>query len=309
MSELPAEFNDLTPVRKNQRYHTYKANYHGKPVFIKQVNNAGLANGVRDELWGLKTFSKLAEGNDLGFSVPNIITNGTDYIVTSWASGELIRFSPDASDYEMNIRFFASSLAKIDILTHFPNPASPKFGMKSENMKASIDTLKSHLEQTKFSTYFDPKLVDDSFQYVISNVGSLTARLTHADFTPGNVLIDGGQRTLIDYESVSQVWPRFYDLVNLTYNQMIMDPTLIPGCVRLVKQYFDINDGVDMESVIPQLNTIAMVRALSLIWQHMSDPNEIHNTQQSMTDELSRRLATSMEGILSGRPYFETVTA
>jgi thiamine kinase-like enzyme len=306
MSEIPSEFSNLQVVRDNQRYCTYKAEFEGSTVFIKQVRAADLSGGIRRELWGLETFKQLAETSDLGFTVPEVVANGEDYVVTSWAEGEPVELDPQADNYDDRITFFANSLAKIDMLTCLAKPPQAKFDMRSKDAKAGIDKLRGRLGQTVYTDYFDKDLIDKGFDYLYKNAGTLAARLTHADFTPGNVLEHDGQRTLIDYESVSLLWPRFYDLVNLTFNRIMFEPQLTPGCLQIVDRYFSVNSAADIKSATPQMNVIAMLRSLSLIWEHVTEPNDYHNTQRPMTQELSERLSMSIGQILVDKPYFES---
>jgi thiamine kinase-like enzyme len=306
MLELPNEFANPQVVRDNQRYRTYKAKYEGTPVFIKQVKAAGLSEGARRELWGLEAFRQLAETSELGFTVPKVIANGEDYVVTSWAEGQPIDLNPQAANYDGHVTFFANSLAKIDMLTCLAAPLQAKFDMSSKDVKAGIDELRGRLDQTAYTDYFDEGLINKGFDYLYKGTENLAARLTHADFTPGNVLERNGQRTLVDYESVSLLWPRFYDLVNLTFNRMMFDPELTSGCIQIVDRYFSVNTATDVESATPQMNVIAMLRSLALIWEHITEPNDYHNTQRPMTQELSERLSMSIEQILRDKPYFES---
>lgn len=305
MSKLPIDFTNLKILRDNQRYSTYKAEYKGEFVFIKQVKKSGPPLGIIRELWGLESFRQLAEMNNLGFAVPRLIKNGEDYLVTSWAEGQPMQFNPEATNYDDQIMFFADSLAKIDIITCLSTPIKAKNDMSSKDARTGINKLKDRLSQTTYTDYFDKDLIDKGLDYLYKNAPKLTARLTHADFTPGNVLEHNGQRTLLDYESVSLLWPRFYDLVNLTFNRMIFDPKLIPGCLQTIDRYFSLNINVDIETAKPQMNAIAMWRSLSLIWEYLTEPNDSHNTQNQMTQELSERLSTSIKQILVDRPYFD----
>jgi aminoglycoside phosphotransferase (APT) family kinase protein len=306
MSELPREFSNLEVVRDNQRYSTYKAERDGALVFIKQAKAANLVDGIQRELLGLQAFRELAAGRDLGFSVPEVIMSGDDYIITSWVEGEPMDFDPKSHGFNDAIRFFASSLARVDMLTNLDNLPQAKFDMTSPDAKTGIDKLKDRLGKTNYHAYFDKALLEKGFEYLYERSGHLAARLTHADFTPGNILEYNRQRTLVDYESVSPLWPRFYDLVNLTFNRMVTEPELIPGCQQLIELYFRENDAANLESATPQMNTIAMLRSLALIWEHLTEPNEHHNTQELMTPGFSERLTTSIVQILKGKPFFES---
>lgn len=303
MSRLPTQYSNLRVIRENQRYATYRAEHEGASVFIKQARSAGLADGIRRELWGLETFRQLSEVHDLGFQVPRVVAIGDDYIVTSWAQGKPVDFDPASAHFDKDIEFFADSLARLDMLTSFAMPTRAKLALDS----TGIDRLKNKLQQTAYLDYFDEALIDHCFEYLYKNTEILVARLTHADFTPGNVLVHSGQRTLVDYESVSLLWPRFYDLVNLTINKLVPNPDLVTGCLQIINRYFSFNNTASIEEATPQMNVIAMLRLLSLIVEHMTDPNDVHNTRASMTQELSTRISAHIAQVLAGRPYFEAL--
>ena len=112
MSELPIELANPQVVRDNQRYCTYRAEYEGTPVFIKQVKAIDLTDGIRRELWGLEAFRQLAETSDLGFTVPQVIANGDDYVVTSWAEGRPMDFNPQAANFDDDVTFFCCQLSQ-----------------------------------------------------------------------------------------------------------------------------------------------------------------------------------------------------
>lgn len=304
MAELPPEFSNEIVIRDNQRYCTYRAELEGEPVFIKQVKADGPAKGIRRELWGLEAFRQLAEANDdLGFTVPKVIAYGEDYVVTSWAEGKPVDFSPDSPTYDEALEFFAHSLATIDMRTSLVDPPT----LEPSIAISSIHKLRSRLMSTPYAAHIDATLIDKAFK-LLNDAPPLPIRLTHADFTPGNVLEHHGQRTLVDYESVSTVWARFYDLVNLTFNRMATKPGLTPGCRHIIERYFALNTSVDMGSVVPELNIIALHRSLSLLLEHLSEPNKRHNTVASLTPEISERLTLAIRGLLVGKPYFETLT-
>lgn len=305
MSQLPSEFSNLRIVRDNQRYSTYKADYRGTPVFVKLVKSPALRAGIRRELWGLQAFRQLADANDLGFAVPELIASGDDYVVTSWVEGQPIDFSPESADFDDQIQFFANSLAQIDMLARIATVQQTKIDPQYTEMTSAIDRLKEHLEKTRYMDHFEEVLIQKGFAYLYENAALLTPRLTHADFTPGNVLEYDRQRTLVDYESVSASWPRFYDVVNLTLNRMVTEPELVPGCLQIIEHYFSVNTAADLESATPQMNVIAMLRSLSLIWEHITEPNDYHNTQTGLTQNIQKSIATTITTILEGRLYVE----
>mgnify|MGYP003440160475 FL=1 len=305
MSKLPDSLSNLRVIRDNQRYSTYKAEYHDAPVFAKLVKAPALRAGIRREIWGIQAFRQLADAKDLGFAIPEMIASGDDYVVTSWAEGQPIDFSPESADFDDHIQFFATSLAQIDMLAYMATPQPGEPDTAPKDIRSRIDTLKSRLETTAYGDYFDQTLIEKGFEYLYQNTGTLTTRFTHADFTPGNVLEHDGRRTLVDYESVSSSWPRFYDVVNLTINRIVSQPELVPGCLQIIERYFSVNTATSLVFAMPQMNVIAMLRSLSLIWEHLTEPNDHHNTQAAMTNQVRDRLIASIEQILAGKSYFE----
>lgn len=306
MLQLPGEFTNLEVIRANQRYETYRAIYENSSVFIKHVvDRHRISSSIDSEIRGLEIFHELSKKGDLGFDIPQVITRGDDYVVTTWIDGDLVSFDPESANFDDVVEFFATSLANIDMLTMPGEPIPPKFGADSEDGKASVDKLHTRMVKVDYASYFNPELIESAFKFVYDNLPVLTARLTHADFTPGNVIEHGGRRTLIDFESVGEYWPRFYDLVNLTQNKIITNPATASGCKQMVKRYFEVNQIADLETCLPQLKILALWRCLSLIWEHLSKPSHAHNTHQNMSPELSERLTQSIEQILQGKAYFE----
>ncbi len=304
--ELPPNLTDLTPVRENQRFATYRATYETQPVFVKQVKHPDLAARIRQELWGLQTFTELAEAYDLPFNLPDVLLNGNDFIVTTWVEGEYANFDPHTPNRMEVIEFFARSLAAIDKITRLKHPMTPKFDTPGAHGQPLTKRLQSRLQDISYQQHFEQALIDSSFAYLEEHLTDLESGFTHGDFTPHNILDNHGRRTLIDFESCSLRWPRFYDLVNLTFNRIITEPAIASECVRLAQRYFEINEDADVREHRAQVNTIAMVRSLSMINELMTDPDSYHNTTQSMTPDLAERLRVSMEFILSDEVYFES---
>ncbi|MCA9349948.1 aminoglycoside phosphotransferase family protein [Candidatus Saccharibacteria bacterium] len=302
---LPDDYSNLELIEQNQRHIKYRARYKNKPVFIKQINSLRLKKNIRHEIFGLEAFRQLADAIRLDFKVPKIIDYGSDYLITSWAEGQPIDFDPAQPDFDNHIRFFAKSFAKIDHASHLANHLPAGFSTRSKQIDSSIRQLHKRVMSTGYQQYFDLRLIDQALEYLSAHADLLEARLTHADFTPNNVLDSSGKKTLIDYESVGLRWPRFYDLTNFTYNRMILYPELTLGCTRLIYQYFKYNQSAELEQVISQLNLSALIRGLSIIWELLSDPNANHNTDSRLSQATADRISTSLVQIMAGKPYFE----
>ncbi len=305
MSEWEPRLTNVSVIRDNQRFSTYRANYEGRPVFVKQVNNPSLVGVIEREIGGLEVFGELSRSHNLGFSVPELILRGQDYAVTSWAEGKPIVIDPTSEKSEAQIEFFATSLAAIDRSTT-PTPSHEViFDISANDAKSSIDLQHSRMQTVHYPPFVDTDLLDKGFGYVNSNLHRLEGRLAHADFGAGNIIEAEGKYTLVDFEFTSQRWPRFYDLVNLTCNRMILSAASTHLFRQVVNRFFEINSDVEIAPNIAQLNTIAMFRVLALVWQLLTKPNAYHNNQQDMTPELYSRIGAMVTTILDGSPYFE----
>lgn len=305
MNHLPADITILNIVRKNQRYATYRAVYRGRQVFVKQAVRVSLAAGIRRELWGLQVFEDLAMYNHLPFEVPKILHSGSDFVVTKWVEGQPLDFDPAVADFDDNVAFLAGSLARLDTLTRLANPMRSRFDVPLRPRQSLPDSLESRLGALSYRQYFEQTLIKACLDMVRLNLGSLEARLTHGDFTPNNIVAYKSKRTLVDFESTNLLWPRFYDVVNLTINRLITQPETSAGCQRLVKLYLGQIAGTVNKAGLAQMNTIAMVRLLSMIIEIMSPPSVYHNTHYTMNDELADRLNIYMVAVLAGTNYFE----
>lgn len=306
MTTLPPSLQHLQLIRDNQRSTTWQGEYKGKPVFIKQHKPAPhitVEEIVRRELWGLQAFDTLSRAVDLGFAVPRIITHGTDYLVTTFAVGRPMALDPGQPSYHEQLRFFAASLAAIDRATELAHRVPAAFDVRFRDPHRSITRLQQRFQDINYASTFPQPLIDAAFTYVHDHIDELEARLTHADFTPDNILQEGSRRTLIDFESAGLVWPRFYDLVNLTCNRIALNPALAEGCRQIIQMYVARNKEAEPGRRLTQLNTCAMLRTLSLIWETHSQPNWLHNTERA-APEVMMRIQKLLDGMLHGSLYW-----
>jgi Ser/Thr protein kinase RdoA (MazF antagonist) len=301
MSELPPSVTDLESIRSNQRFSTFSANYEDERVFVKQLHSAELKKALRAEVWGMETFTQLAQVQKFPFEIPKVVLSGEDFLVTSWVAGELMDLQPGGRDFDDDIEFLASSYAALDQAMALFRPMRTSW-VYDRNGKSVLDNLVERMKPLNYADFFSEELVSDGLGYIDNNLPKLEARLTHADFTPSNVMRDGSHKTLIDFESVSLLWPRFYDVVNMTINRQVLEPDLSAGMVKLFNSFVE-QAETDTTAYLHQLNTIAMVRAISLIIECIGQPDTLHNTQHSMTPEIADRLQQVINRILDGQLY------
>jgi len=303
MAELPPDLTQIEVIRENQRFSTYQATYRDQQAFVKCVSIPELALNIRREINGLELFGSLTNQYDAGFAVPRILLESDYYIVTSWAQGEPMSIDYTGTITGEQVEFFATLFTFIDRHASDNLQSKVVFDLETKNADESVAVLGSRLHRAHLPSYVSSSLINQALAFVNDSLGALEARLAHADTNPGNILESNGVRTLLDYEFVSDSWPRFYDLVNLTSSRMILFPGLIQGMKQIVNRYFEVNNEVDVESQKDQLNTVAMYRALSLIWELSTEPSQYHNTGQSMTPEVHARISQVMTTILGGNLY------
>lgn len=301
MSELPSSISDLESIRANQRFSTFSAKYKQEKVFIKQLHNANLKKALRAEVWGIETFTQLAKVKKFPFNIPNVVLSGENFLVTTWVDGEPMQLNHSANSFNNDIEFLASSYAAIDQVMTLANPMQTSW-VHHSNGSTVLDHLLKRLQPLAYRDFFSEDLIKNAIEYIHRNLPILEARLTHADFTPNNIMVDDDQKTLIDFESVNLLWPRFYDVVNMTINKQLLEPDLTVGMKQLFDS-FSQKTEFNINTHLHQVNTIAMVRALSLIIECLGQPDTLHNTEYSMTPEIAARLQQVMGQVFDEQLY------
>lgn len=304
MNSFPDRFTDLKEIRINQRFGTYSAVDHksGEKVFIKQVVNQKLSSSLHREIYGLERIAQLSRIHDFPFEFPKIIGQGEDYLVTTWADGDIMPFDTKLPDLEERSSFLVDCFLSIDKTTQLVNPGRAVFSSYSDGNKGALERMTDSIIKIDTDAFFEPSLVKNTLKYLEVNMPLLTSRFTHADLTPNNIVEKDGTRTLIDWESASEVWPRFYDLVNFTFNKTIHDVNLRQTLRSMVDLFFE---GIQSspEEHMRQINTIAAVRAVSTIIELMTEPDHFHNTQEEMTEARASQIGEYLENILNNKIY------
>jgi len=298
---LPKNLKEITEIRINQRFATYRAiDETGEPVFVKQVRHTKLKDSLRREVYGMEKMAQLTVTQTFPFSVPRVLQNGEDYLVTSWAGENTMEFKATSPDLTQRIEFMATAYAAMDTTTELVHPGKARFG----NNYGAVERLEAKLQRLDFKTYFEPTLITRALDYIRQNSPNLKARFTHADLTPNNIIETNGKRTLIDWESASEIWPRFYDIVNFTHNKALKNPELTDSLKEVFSQTFRAIHS-SPEDHLQQLNTIAAVRAASSITELMTEPDDHHNTQETMTEDRAKRITQTLTNVLNDKLYCE----
>ncbi len=288
-------------VRENQRFATYKALLQGKKVFVKQARTTRLQESIRAELWGLHSFAELARAQTLPFEIPRILFSGTDFLVTTWAPGNPMRITARSMTAREDIAVLADMFASIDSATRLSRYVPSNYTMAGDGASDEAERVTNVLSTVPYGDYFDKRVVGKAIAKLRRDIAIPTARLTHADLTPQHILrTPGGRTTVIDYDSCSLLWPRFYDVVNYAYNAVVHDVESLALSTELLELYFEqIGESVDRHR--RSLNVVAAARGLYSIYEHLSAPDEGHNTTDSLTDERVEFIEQSLSLISRGR--------
>ena len=144
-----------------------------------------------------------------------------------------------------------------------------------------------------------PEIFRASLDFLRDNHSLCEARPMHADFTENNLLYDGDRYWLVDFESFRDDWPRWYDVVNFTYNREMEHPETaerMRNIRRLVIEQLGEEPTTQRE-----IACIKIVRGLSLIIEHMTLGGRNHAAIVPLDNALRQRIITSFTKLLPAR--------
>lgn len=305
MRKLPSALTDARSIRRNQRFATYEARLDGRRVFVKQAATASMAESLRREIWGLETFGSLAKVAEFPFEVPQVLIVREDLVTTTWAPGVPTRLTKDGEQRLATAESMAEIYAAIDRATALAGRVTSSFSVADSRGADEADRLGKVLNEVDYDSRFDRTLIKDTLGVITKGFDDLEARLTHADLVPPHVLrTRSGKLTLIDFDSCSMLWPRFYDVVNCAFNMALVDTVNVDFSRALITNFFEAIDE-DVERHAIALNTIAGVRAVSSCYEYMSQPNALHNTSQTLTEDRAEAITDALHRIVSGQLFLE----
>ena len=143
-----------------------------------------------------------------------------------------------------------------------------------------------------------PEIFRDSLDFLRNNHSLCEARPMHADFTENNLLYDGDKYWLVDFESFRDDWPRWYDVVNFTYNREMERPKTAER-MRNIRRL--VIERLGEESTTQrEIACIKIVRGLSLIIEHMTIGGRNHAAIVPLDDALRQRIITSFYEVFAG---------
>jgi len=213
-------------------------------------------------VFGIGAFSKIAELPGAPFAVPLLYAQNAlnGWLITEWVSGKQLA---DGDYDDPGQRKSKGSL--LDIYTFLDNRLTPRNSRASIGSVSSGQAARGVLEQKlnkvpKAAALVGNRLLAASLNYIEQNFTALTPAFTHGDLTPKQIIRRGGKTYIIDYESASFYWPRFYELVNYTSKIAI-----VHSLGRLADEFtveFFGRIGEDPKSPDTELRVLNVIRAL-----------------------------------------------
>ena len=281
-------------IRQNHRFAVSEVDWFGERVFCKQ-SQPGVTgkDEILREVNGLRTFDKLTRNfNDIPFTVPKLLHYDDMKILTQFIDG----WTPELADVPDD--FFVQSFVQMD--RYFRNQKRRRSRWSQQNKDGEYIWQKLERIISGFNLeVIPPEIFRASLDFLRNNHSLCEARPMHADFTENNLLYDGDKYWLVDFESFRDDWPRWYDVVNLTYNREMERPETaerMHNIRRLVIEQLGEEPTTQRE-----IACIKIVRGLSLIIEHMTIGGRNHAAIVPLDDALRQRIITSFTKFLPAR--------
>lgn len=288
-----ADLKTIRVIRQNHRFAVSEVDWLGERVFCKQ-SQPGVTgkDEILREANGLRTFDKLTRNfNDIPFSVPKLLHYDDVKILTQFING----WTPELADVPDD--FFVQSFVQMD---HYFRSQKRRYSRWSRQNKDG-EYIWQKLERIISGFNLEvvpPEIFRASLDFLRDNHSLCEARPMHADFTENNLLYDGDKYWLVDFESFRDDWPRWYDVVNFTYNREMERPETAKRMCnirRLVVEQLGEEPTTQRE-----IACIKIVRGLSLIIEHMTLGGSDHAAIVPLDNALRQRIIKSLAAIING---------
>ena len=294
MKNDAANLKTIRVIRQNHRFAVSEVDWFGERVFCKQ-SQPGVTgkDEILREANGLRAFDKLTRNfNDIPFTVPKLLHYDDMKILTQFIDG----WTPELANVPDD--FFVQSFVQMD--HYFRNQKRRRSRWSQQNKDGEYIWQKLERIISGFNLeVIPPEIFRASLDFLRNNHSLCEARPMHADFTENNLLYDGDRYWLVDFESFRDDWPRWYDVVNFTYNREMERP-------ETAKRMCNIRRLV-IEQLGEELTTqreiacIKIVRGLSLIIEHMTLGGRNHAAIVPLDNALRQRIITSFTKLLPAR--------
>ena len=294
MKNDTANLKTIRVIRQNHRFAVSEVDWLGERVFRKQ-SQPGVTgkDEILREASGLRTFDKLTRNfNDIPFSVPKLLHYDDMKILTQFIDG----WTPELADVPDD--FFIQSFVQMDYYFRNQKRRCSRWSRQNKDGEYIWQKLERIISGFNLEV-IPPEIFRASLDFLRDNHSLCEARPMHADFTENNLLYDGDRYWLVDFESFRDDWPRWYDVVNFTYNREMERPETaerMRNIRRLVIERLGEEPTTQRE-----IACIKIVRSLSLIIEHMTIGGRNHAAIVPFDNALRQRIITSFTKLLPAR--------
>lgn len=294
MKNDAANLKTIRVIRQNHRFAVSEVDWLGERVFCKQ-SQPGVTgkDEILREANGLRTFDKLIRNfNDIPFTVPKLLHYDDMKILTQFIDG----WTPELANVPDD--FFVQSFVQMD--HYFRNQKRSCSLWSRQNKDGEYIWYKLERIISGFNLeVIPPEIFRASLDFLRDNHSLCEARPMHADFTENNLLYDGDKYWLVDFESFRDDWPRWYDVVNFTYNREMERPETAKRMCNIRRLV--IEQLGEEPTTQREIACIKIVRGLSLIIEHMTLGGRNHAAIVSLDNALRQRIITSFTKFLPAR--------
>ena len=294
MNNDTANLKTIRVIRQNHRFVVSEVDWLGERVFCKQ-SQPGVTgkDEILREANGLRTFDKLTRNfNDIPFSVPKLLHYDDMKILTQFIDGWTLELADVPND------FFVQSFVQMDRYFRSQKRRRSRWSQQNKDGEYIWQKLERIISGFNLEV-IPPEIFRASLEFLRDNYSLCEARPMHADFTENNLLYDGDKYWLVDFESFRDDWPRWYDVVNFTYNREMERPETAKRMCNIRRL---VVDRLGEEPTTQrEIACIKIVRGLSLIIEHMTLGGRNHAAIVPLDNALRQRIITSFTKLLPAR--------
>ena len=294
MKNGSADLKTVRVIRQNHRFAVSEVDWLGERVFCKQ-SQPGVTgkDEILREANGLRTFDKLTRNfNDIPFSVPKLLHYDDVKILTQFIDG----WTPELANVPDD--FFVQSFVQMDRYFRSQKRRRSRWSQQNKDGEYIWQKLERIISGFNLEV-IPPEIFRASLDFLRDNHSLCEARPMHADFTENNLLYDGDRYWLVDFESFRDDWPRWYDVVNFTYNREMERPETAKRMCNIRRLVVD-RLGEE-PTTRREIACIKIVRGLSLIIEHMTLGGSDHAAIVPLDNALRQRIITSFTKLLPAR--------
>ena len=294
MKNDAANLKTIRVIRQNHRFAVSEVDWLGERVFCKQ-SQPGVTgkDEILREANGLRTFDKLTRNfNDIPFSVPKLLNHDDVKILTQFIDG----WTPELANVPDD--FFVQSFVQMDRYFRSQKRRRSRWSQQNKDGEYIWQKLERIISGLNLEV-IPPEIFRASLEFLRDNHSLCEARPMHADFTENNLLYDGDRYWLVDFESFRGGWPRWYDVVNFTYNREMERPETAKRMCNIRRLV--IEQLGEEPTTQREIACIKIVRGLSLIIEHMTLGGRNHAAIVSLDNALRQRIITSFTKLLPAR--------